>query len=168
MKAILFVSGDEQSRKLLIMLKNRYDLGDKLKKVKINMKLKEPYMSIGGKKKKGYNEILTYLMAKPQNKGHTPIPKPMDYSYEDHAYSCLYSDSVKSQIDDEEVDDEIKSKKKVQYEQQYERQLGRVENPSHPPKRVPVEPPMYKESIEEQKEDELMDFYNKIMKSGGN
>lgn len=168
MKAILFVSGDEQSKKLLIMLRNRYDLKDKLKKVKINMRLKEPVLNIGSKKKIGFNDILQYLTSPSRPKQPEITKKPMNFSYEDHAYSCLYTDDAKSQLDDDEIDDEIKSKKKIQYEQQYEKQSDRLNNMSRPPKRIPVEQPQYQQSVEEQTEDNLMKYFTEILGQSGN
>lgn len=169
MKAVLFVSGDEQSKNLLIMLKNRYDLKDKLKKVKINMRLKEPVLNIGAKKKVGFNDILQYFATPARQQTRPNINKtPKEFSYEDIAYSCLYSDDAKSQLDDDEVDDEIKSKKKIQYEQQYERQSDRLNNMSKPPKRIPVEQPQYQQSLEEQTEDNLMKYFTEILGQSGN
>jgi hypothetical protein len=170
MKATLFVSDDEISRKILIMLQNREGLGEKLKKVKINMDLDEPYLAIGNKKKTGYDDILMYLINPPRQQKRSQQPTPMSaMSYEDMAYAKLYSDNAKSQYDEDDVDDEIKAKRKVQYEEQYDRQLKKLDNPTRPPKRIPIEKKVeYVESMEEQKENELMDYYNGIMKGGGN
>ena len=85
--------------------------------------------------------------------------------YDDRVYSEIYSDDgIKSQIQDEDdYDEEIKSRKKEQYDKKYNEQLQRLEK-KQVPKRVPVEQtPDYAETTEEKKEDEMYDYFKKLL-----
>jgi len=166
MSAILFVPDNDESLTILRVLQGKKHLGQKLEKVKINMKLTKPHLQTENGKITGITNILKYLQPPPVQRRPAPVHH-MDY--DERAFRDIGRGNAKIAIpDDDDVDENIKVMKKKQYEDQYTRHMSRLENPQVP-KRIPVEPEPddYFESFEEKKADELDNYYKQIMESRG-
>lgn len=167
-KAFLIVGDDDVSHTILRVLQNKRHIKEKLKEVKINMKIEKPYLDFGKKSKRmyGITEILQYLQ--PPNIRQKPHTKP-NTDYDERTLRHLYTDNIKTPIaDDDDIDENVKVMKKKQFEEQYLRHENRL-GQTVVPKRVQIEPQLedYIESPEEKKADELDSYYQSIIQSHG-
>lgn len=167
-KAFLIVGDDDVSHTILRVLQNKRHIKEKLKEVKINMKIEKPYLDFGKKSKRmyGITEILQYLQPS-SNKQKLPARPNIDY--DERAYRHLYTEGAKTPIaDDDDIDENVKAMKKKQFEEQYLRHEARL-GQTVVPKRIQIEPQVedYIESPEEKKADELDSYYQSIMQSHG-
>lgn len=164
MKGILIVNDAKDSYDILTLIKGYPGLDKKLKEVKIQMSEKVPHLVVGKSKITGKDNILRVLTS-----GYTrPKPKPVaprNMDYEDYAYRGIYSEDIKSPIKDIDEDESVQSKKKEIYDEQIRRYNDNLEH-KQTPKRIPVEPEdVYVETAEEKTENNLMDYFNRIMNS---
>lgn len=172
MKWKLYVNKDQASIDVLTMIQHIPDLSTKLASVSYRYFSSGPTLENGKSKITNASKITEILIGKTnkvetQRRVPTRVEKFMKSTpdYDDRVYSEIYSDDgIKSQIQDEDdYDEEIKSRKKEQYDKKYNEQLQRLEK-KQVPKRVPVEQtPDYAETTEEKKEDEMYDYFKKLL-----